>query len=76
MKKLRYRIFDAGRSRYLRRVELPDGDAEHVVTAWTGKEDRALCLPGVKSARALRDRLSGGRRSELIVINGKGETVA
>ena len=72
MKKPRYMIYDTVTKRYLREATRPGDSAVGIVTTWTRHAERALKLPGVKSARALVEKLNG---DGLIIINGKGEIV-
>ena len=72
MRKPRYMIYDTVTKRYLREATRPGDSAVGIVTTWTRHEERALKLPGVKSARALVEKLHGGG---LIIINGKGDVV-
>ena len=74
MRKLRYAIYDTRHRCWLLRVEMPTGDADHVVTLWKKAAAEALRFPGVKSAAARLRKLGEGR--ELIVVNGGGFPVA
>ena len=72
MKKPRYMIFDTVTKSFLRAATRTGDSAVGIVTTWTRHADKALKLPGVKSARALVEKLHGGG---LIIINGKGDVV-
>ena len=72
MKKPRYMIYDPVTMRFLREATRPGDSAVDIVTTWTRHADKALKLPGVKSARALVEKLHG---DDLIIINGKGDVL-
>ena len=73
MRKQRYKIYDTAMRRFLRDRTVFGDAPETSFTRWTRDPDRALKLPGVKSARAMADRIVGG---SAVVINAKGEIVA
>ena len=73
MRKRRYKIYDTAMRRFLRDATVFGVAPWTTFTRWTRDTDRALKLPGVKSERAMADRIVGG---SAVVINAKGEIVA
>lgn len=72
MKKPRYMIYDIVTKRFLREATRPGDSAVGIVTTWTRHADKALKLPGLKSARALVEKLNS---DGLEIINGNGDVV-
>lgn len=72
MRKQRYTLFNPMLGNWLLRVEFPpEGAGAVALTTWTRHRERAMLFPGVKSARAVADKLGSG----LEIHNAKGESV-
>ena len=71
MKGMRYRIFDTETNKYLKRATQVGGDPRVIFTEWTRNPERAQGYPGMKSARAMRDKLGG----KLTIHNTRGREV-
>ena len=57
MRRPRYMVFDERTHRYLREVMQVDGNPMTIATTYTRSAGKAQRFPGVKSARAMRDKL-------------------